>query len=115
MDVEYWKSGALVTFLLDFGNGNGIATQAIVLEPPAKFSTKALYDLRPALMKAAHLLEWQCWDSTGGEHSAHFWCTCLDEITRVADATGTIRRNTPEAVTARGVDDIVPPWDDVLR
>lgn len=92
MDVQHWYTCALVTLSLDFGNGHGFATQALVPESTSQFSTESLYDLVPALMNAGHVLDWQTWNRTRGKYSMSFWNSVFDDMAAVTNSPGSEAR-----------------------
>lgn len=92
MDMQHWYTCALITLSLDFGDGHGFSTQALVPESAPQFSTESLYNLVPSLMNSAQVLNWQAWDRAGGEYSMTFWNSVFDDMATVTHSPRSIAR-----------------------
>lgn len=85
VEMEYWQAGALVSLLLDFGDGDDFTTQTLFLQRSLEMQTVALHHMAPLLMEYPHLLHWQRRNSNSGEYSSARPGIAFDDMRRVAN------------------------------
>lgn len=99
VDMEYWESCSLMSFLLDLRNGDYLTSQTICLQESPETEPIDLHTLWPILMQASHLMHWQVWNGAGCKDTPTRTARLLDKMCGVPNYTTPIATNPAQAVT----------------
>jgi hypothetical protein len=113
VDMGYWQAGSCVSLLLNLGDTNNFAAQALILERTPQLQPVNLDYMIPILMDYAHLLQWHGRHGAGSENCSPLTRALFDDVSRVSNHPFAIGGDTGVSILDRRFLDSLSPFDDI--